>query len=271
MVGLSAIFGSVVAAITILAALLQILGYLPNIISFLRNPTNYIDPRKLLRDVYWIRRFWAPIVSDEEFIIVFPNREKKPSIPGLIEYDVKSTNILLRELTAKFSSVENQSITDVEFGSEHKDHHLITVAGPVSNKLTYDLLQTNDLPYAFEQEGEEVTATIVPRSNDEDPYVPDTIQSGKGDVPKVLVDYGIITRMKSPYDSDCVMINVAGGFGPGTFSGFELLTDPDALSRFCREGGDEYQVIYEVPLDSQGVIQTPEIINIEPINSSQSE
>lgn len=268
MVGLDVVFGAAVAAVTILAALLTILGYLPSIISFLRNPTTYLNPRELLRDIYWVRRFWTPIVTNGEFLIVFPDREKKPSIPGIISYDVKSINILLRELSEKFSSVEHQSVTDVEFGSEHKHQHMIVVAGPVSNNLTRDLLQTNDLPYAFEQDGEELSATIVPRADDEDPYAPDTIQSDTGAVPEVSTDYGIITRIESPYDTDFIILNVAGGFGQGTFSGFELLTDPDALARFCHEGGDEFQALYKVPVDRQGVIQTPEIINIEPIESS---
>ncbi|MFK8215492.1 hypothetical protein [Haloferax volcanii] len=268
MISIDPILGAIVAAITILAAILTILGYMPNIISFLHTPAHYLNPRKLLRNIYWVRRFWAPIVTDSGFIIVFPDREKKPSIPGIISYDVKSINILLRELTSKFASVDYQSITDVEFGSEHKNHHLIAVAGPVSNKLTWVVLQNNELPYAFEQNGDELSATIIPKAENEDPYEPETTQDDTGAVPEVSTDYGIITRIESPYDPDRFILNVSGGFGPGTFSGFELLTDPDTLARICCEGGREFQVLYTVSVDRQGVIQTPEIINIKSIDIS---
>lgn len=255
---------SVVVAISFIAAAITILDYLryiPDIITIIKNPSELIRIPKNIIESYRFRRFWRQFVSDGPIVVVFPAKDLDDHREGTTKFDHQGLQKLLDRLNSEFRNIETKPIPDDQFGNEHKRHNIISVAGPIPNDISYDVLYNNNVEYHFEQiQTGKIINTIVSKEGNVE-LEPDTCYDKNDDEVKCTKDYGIITRMRSPYDNNKEIINIAGGYGEGTLAGCELLQNPSVLYKLENEGGRYFQALYSVSIEGDGVITTPQLLS----------
>lgn len=258
------VFGiGVLALVGLVAGLLTILDYLryiPDLLVIMQNPSRIQDIPYSIVETYQFKQFWRPIVKDEEVVVVIPAKDVADLRDDHFKYDHIGLQELIDELRSNFRNLDITFISDDQFGEAHKDKSIICVAGPISNRITYELLYQNDVPFKFDKMSTgQPTHTIISDSGDVR-LEPETYYNEETQQREIRRDHGIITRTSSPYDANRMIVNVSGCFGEGTHAGFQLLTRPSALRQLRSEGGSNFQALYTVPVDDEGVLKTPELL-----------
>ena len=280
--------GVLITLVTVTASLISISREVVSLYKIVRKPGLFIDynidlPGKL---VFW--EFWSPLVMAEgELTIVYPDREKLPEAPGKITHDVKSIIKLITELNSNFGDFEYIEVNDQRFVETYRDNSIVCVSGPIANDISREVLRSLDLPIKFhkqeeimrmldENQGRSVSQNELDEKGIKDMVVgvDDTYETKKYSdsvpkKPKIKTDWGIITYIPSPYDSEYDIINVAGVFGPGTYGGFELLTSSDKLQQIEKDTDKYFQLVYRVPVDRNGTTRPPKIMEITSLDDVQ--
>lgn len=254
---------SVITLVSFLAGLLTLLEYfryIPSTAVLLRNPGRLLGVPRTALETYRFKRFWAPVVSDEPVTIVFPASDEDDSREGTQQFDHKGLHSLVDELNSRFRNPQFEFVSDKEVSDADKNRNIICASGPIPNQVTYELLYETGLPYRFDRL---TTGKIINSIVSKDGSVhlePDTYYDESTAEKKIRRDYGIITRVPNPYNTDKVIVNVAGGFGEGTLAGFQLLTMPAFLSELRDIEGEYFQALYSVSVDRDGTIKTPSLL-----------
>jgi hypothetical protein len=262
---MASVFGiSLVALATVIATILPILRYLryiPDILVLLRNPSELMTIHNSIIETYYFKKFWKPIVSGEKVVVVFPAKDLDDHREGTSKFDHQGLQQLLNELNSNFRNLEIEPVSDDQFGNEHKSYDIISVAGPIPNRVSQQLLYETGVQYTFDKLQTGKIINVVVSVDGEVTLEPDTYYDDNANKIVCTKDYGIITRVKSPYNNDKEIINVAGGYGEGTLAGCQILQMPSNLAILDREGGRYFQALYSVDVSEDGVFKEPYLLS----------
>ncbi len=137
-------------------------------------------------------------------------------------------------------------------GADALAEPLISVGGPIPNKVSRFLLEQSEIVYGF---GDEDGHTIV--SSRDPGFRIDPIRTGE----TVTRDFGILTRMKNPYDKERDAIVACGTFGWGTQAALRVLTDGQSLEYLARFGR-HFQVICTCLVDEDQIATDAHLLDV---------
>ena len=85
-------------------------------------------------------------------------------------------------------------------------------------------------------------------------------RDGKNVAGIIITDYGILARIRSPFNPHRKLIIISGLYGYGTWGGARLLADEEFLKKCSQLGAEEFECLYrvdvlqDVPIKVQPVI-----------------
>ncbi len=198
----------------------------------------------------------------------FENFEKKGAVlivpPADVDTIIKGTQICdflgLMELQEVFHELgyEMKTVRADDISEEEKRHNLISVSGPIPNAVTKFLLEQNEVKYKF---GGPDGHSIINLKDSNVKFNP--LKNEKG---LITTDFGIITRMKNPYEPNREAIIVCGSYGWGTQAALRLLTDKDSLV-YLNNFGQYFQVICTCGVDEDRIGLKPYLVDLHPNES----
>lgn len=193
--------------------------------------------------------------------LVFPPRDMDNILPGTHIFDLMGAMELQDRLIPLGYAFERRrsnliSERDLQQG-------IISIGGPISNKISRSLLSTAERRYGIVYKfGGADNHTIVNTVENEPAYKPSFQRNRKN---LVEVDYGIVTRIKNPYDltkkHDAII--VAGSFGWGTQACLRVISDIDSLKYIMKKVKSRppyFQAVCMTQVDEDGVPLTPELV-----------
>lgn len=142
---------------------------------------------------------------------------------------------------------------------------LLSFGGPIPNPLTKHLMTARNLVYVMD--GHAITSV---RDRNLRIEVERTVQGA------VSRDYGLITRIRNPYNPERQALMVFGCYGWGTQAAYRVLTDPASL-RLINQQGPFFQAIcccdvdedriplrsYLLDLHPEGALRRPSVVRLD--------
>lgn len=218
--------------------------------------------------------FWEPIVADGEFVVVLPHHDIEYLRDDKKELDHQGAHELLTEIDSEFDDVEFSFVSSGNFGPSYHSNHIISIAGPAPNDVTYELLYRPGVHYNFERTKTDTVTGTLASTGIGDPSLrldPETVYDAVSDERRVEFDYGLVTRMPNPYDDEYVVVNVAGGFGEGTWGGTQLLRRRDALEFLIQQECEFFQAVYATSVDRTGEPKSTHFLDCHPDSARRRE
>jgi hypothetical protein len=190
---------------------------------------------------YTAKAMFFEAFIDEPLVFVLSPKDIDPVLHGTSIHTFMGTMELYESLTKQGHRPSRE--TADHMGPSSKRQHLVVIGGPIPNKMTGYLLSQPELAYEF---GGEDGHSIVRRGDSSFAITP--VRNGD----TVLRDYGILTRMKNPYDRSKDAIIACGSFGWGTQAALRVLSDGESLERLAL-AGRHFQLICTCVVDDDGV------------------
>jgi hypothetical protein len=213
-------------------------------------PHGLVRLRKHLKVDRHVRKFWRKTLSGG-VTLVLPPRENDPQISGQqIHSYIGLLEFLegIQELHPAYTRARADVITESDLRRV-----LLSVTGPIPNRVTQHLLARPEVHYTFDDH------TIVSRGAGGLSFAPEMRTS---DFPSR--DYGIITRMKNPYDDTKDAVIACGCWGWGTQAVLRSLVDPSCLQKLNSVKARYVQAVCTCEIDDNGVAQRPILLDIHP-------
>ena len=200
-----------------------------------------------------IRKFFKKL--GKSVIFVLPPADVDPLITGTQISDFLGAMKLqsfLKELSYDVETRRANNLSEKEL----KEHNLIVVGGPISNKVTKTLFKSKEIIYKF---GGPDGHDIIDSKTGKVRYSPII-----NDEQRVERDYGILTRIKNPYNKNKDAIIASGCFGWGTYASLIIMGDAKLLEYIKNninfKKNPYFQVIVSTMIDEDKVPLEPEII-----------
>lgn len=194
-------------------------------------------------------RFFETFAEDE-VLILMPPRDVDKIVPGTAIHSFFGVMELSEALTRQGYRVRKERADQV--GADALRMPLISAAGPVSSKVSKFLLNQPEIIYSF---GGPDGHTISSNRNPE--FAIDAVRAGEA----VTRDFGVVTRMRNPYNKARDAIVVSGCFGWGTQAALRVLTDTESLE-FLTTMGQHFQVICTCLVDEDSVGTDAQLLDI---------
>jgi len=236
-----------------------IVGVIIEILKWI-SPNGLVKIRHYLKVEKPIRIFFKK-TRKELTLFILPPADIDPIVKGTQIFDflgAMELQDIFRELGYKFEVRRSDNVSEAEL----KRNNLLIVGGPIPNKIAKYLFNQNEIIYRFGgEEGHDIIniktgQTVVSPQKDE-----------KG---RIKNDYGILTRMKNPYNPKKDAIIASGCFGWGTQACLRIMKDPQVIKNINEQVKDKYyfQIIVsveidedKVPLNSDALGKTLKILN----------
>jgi len=215
-----------------------------------------------------IIRIWHYYKIDRHFRKFFKKNKTEETVlivpPSDMDQIIKGTQVcdflgameiqdIFSEFGYKLKKVRANKISEEEI-----KHNLISVSGPIPNVVTKFMLELNEIHYKF---GGSDGHSIINNINPSHELFPQLNEKGN-----VTYDFGIITRMKNPYEPNKDAIIVCGRFGWGTQAALRILMDKESLI-YLNKFGKYFQVICTCGVDGDCVILKSYLIDLHPDES----
>jgi len=202
-----------------------------------------------------LRKFFKKL-SREETIFVVPPVDVDPELKGTQVFDFLGLMDLqntFNKLGYKFKIARSDKISEDELR-----HNLISVGGPISNEVTKFLLEQGELIYTGTYSTEPPKRFIYSK---EDPKL--KFEPSRNDKGLITRDYGLITRMRNPYNRSKDVIVACGCYGWGTQAAIRILKDVGSLS-YLNRAGQWFQVVCYCDIDENKVGTEPCLLDLLP-------
>jgi len=218
-------------------------------------PHGLVELRQYLKEKP-IRRFYTNF--GKTIYLIFPPKDMDNFLPGTHIFDLLGA-MEFQDCLGPIGYTFERRRTD-KVSEKDLQQGIVSIGGPISNKISRSLLNSrkHNLVYGF---GGNDGHAIINIHENKLVYRPSFYQNQK----LVEVDYGIITRMKNPYDPtkrhDALI--VAGSFGWGTQACLRILCDIGSIKYIMNKIGHKdpyFQAICVTEVDEDGIPLTPELI-----------
>ena len=194
-------------------------------------------------------RFFETFAEDEVLIVLPPTFPEKV-VPETTIHAFFGVMELQDALNRQNYQVRRERADRV--GNDALNSPVISVTGPVTSRVSKFLLEQPEIVYRFG--GPDGHAII----NTKDEKV---LVEAKRNGGTVARDYGILTRMRNPYNKERDAIVAAGCFGWGTQAALRVLTDPESLD-FLGKVAQHFQVICTCLIDEDQVGTEPQLLDL---------
>lgn len=194
-----------------------------------------------------MKKLWKEYISKETYGIL--------SCSDLvIDTDSISTGLYdalalseIRELLSSFPNTSFQAYSCKRYPPYLNQNNIILFGGPISNDLVNDIMIEKKRTFLQFQDH-----TIINTKNNKrfEPKIRNN---------RITKDFGIIIKIKSPYNSNLNLIIVAGCFDYGTFLSGKILANPESAKEILRIVGTDYFEIVVSGDIIEGTPQTPVI------------
>lgn len=174
---------------------------------------------------------------------------------SVVDLDSYSTGLFdtlalseIRELLSSFPNTRLYPFSCRRYPPYLNANSIVLFGGPISNSLVKIIMvEKKKTVLEFDDH------TIVDRKNNKrfEPEVRDD---------RVVKDFGLVVRMKSPFNSQLDLMIVAGCFDYGTFLSARALIDPGSVKEILRTVGEGY---FEIVVSGDVVDGTPQTPVIE--------
>ncbi len=228
-------------------------GLETNIWSYLIGIASGITPLigykiyRYLTTVHPLKKLWKEYISKETYGILSCS-------DLIIDIDTLSTGLYdslalseIRELLSSFPNTLLHAYSCKRYPPYLNQNNIILFGGPMSNNLLKDIMIEKKKTFLQFQDH-----TIINTKNNKrfEPKIKDN---------RVIKDFGIIIKIKNPYNSDLNLIIVAGCFDYGTFLSAKMLTNPEGVKKISKiVGADYFEIVVSGDI-IEGTPQTPVI------------
>jgi len=226
-----------------------IVGVIIEILKWIA-PNGLVRIRHYLKVEKPIRIFFKKTRKDLTLFIL-PPADIDPIVKGTQIFDflgAMELQDLFRELGYKFEVIRSDNISEAEL----KGNNLLIVGGPIPNKIAKYLFNQNEIIYKFGgEEGHDIIDIKIGQT---------VVSPQKDEEGRIRKDYGILTRMKNPYNPEKDAIIASGCFGWGTQACLRIMKNSQAIKIINEQVKDKYyfQIIVSVQIDEDKI----------PLNSS---
>lgn len=226
-----------------------LLGILSNLVSSLLGKLNI--PRLFPTSQ---TRFWDPVLRGG-LVIVTPAEEQEANIKSQV-FDFQGLDELKSQVINKYYKGNYKQTTCDNISQEWLRRNLLLIAGPIPNTITRHILdQTNEsIRYYFDDHN------VVDKKNPER-----TIQADLGAQGYPPVDYGIITKLRNPFNREKWVVIASGMFGWGTYAALVALSRKSILDVMRQHSANQgFQIIVKTRVYNR--IPEEPILNQESIH-----
>jgi hypothetical protein len=199
--------------------------------------------------------------AHEQTLVVYAHKDVDVLRPGTQVYDFEGIFDLIkffnRKLGTELIGLKAISVSP----QEKRDNNLICVGGPIPNKITETMLEQDEIRYKFQDH------MIIDRLNNKPMCGFPSNWSGSNP-PE---DFGIITRIKNPFNPKKDSLILCGCFGWGTKMCTDMLLDDDNLVILNKE--DYFQILCVCDIDTSGVAHRKRLVieTLHPISYKRAE
>lgn len=206
-----------------------------------------------------ILKFYGKFIG-EPCCIVYPPMEVDPPEKGTQVNDFEGIMELQKFFLNNFRKDLLTVKSDAMSEKEKRQNNLICIGGPMVNEITAELLLKDEIVYRFDGHNKIVDklSNQTMYVCDYDPHIMDNNYPSN--------DFGIITRMKNPYNLEMDAIISCGCFGWGTKACINVLRSEEHIKQLTKYR--YFQALCSCDIDRKGVInrENVEMTHLRPIN-----
>lgn len=176
----------------------------------------------------------------EEILIVIATADVDPNVAGTHIYDVLAALEFVQVLYDTgygYTVVPSGEVSNAQL----EQHHIVSIGGPIANRISKNILTDERLVFRFDKHD------IY--SDDGRAFRP-TGKSIQG-----TTQYGLITRMPSPYSQGLDALVLAACWGSGTRATTRVLTRKASLrslDELSKPFGQPFQIVTQIDHDNDG-------------------
>jgi hypothetical protein len=194
-----------------------------------------------------MKKLWKEYISKETYGII----STSDLILDIDSFSTGMYDILalseIRNLLSSFPNTSLYACSCKRYPPYLDQNNIILFGGPISNSLVKKIMvEKNKTSLQFQDH------TIINTKNNKR-FKPEIREN------KVIKDFGIIIKMKNPFNSNLNLIIVAGCFDYGTFLSGKALTNPESSKKILKIAGTNYFEIVVSGDIIEGIPQSPVI------------
>lgn len=157
--------------------------------------------------------------------------------------------------------IKVEIVNTEELSEEQKRKNIISVGGPIPNKISRKLLEEDGIVYSFGGSDKHAIVNFITKETEIDPK----LVLGHD---KVTQDFGIISRIQNPYNRRTDAIILAGILGWGTHSASKLIIDLKSLT-YINGKSHYFQVLCGCKLDEYERMMEPYLLDLSPYSEGK--
>lgn len=179
------------------------------------------------------RRFWRPAIDDKFQIVVSrfqPAGHREPT--GVVGGGDAIADRILRDHFGAIG-LKRPDVVYVDEPRLDRRNNLILLGGPDSNRITEEALDRvpTGLRVVDPGPGEPMEVRDLAADLGTDGDGPDGTVFVAAPSAAAMTDYGVITRVRNPFNPDRTLVVISGAYGYGTWAGVQLSRTEDFLRR----------------------------------------
>jgi hypothetical protein len=180
-------------------------------------------------------KFWDPIFKGG-LVIVTPDSEEEAKVKSQV-FDFQGLDELKANIVFRYYKDTFKQATCLNVSNEWLHRNLLLVAGPIPNTITRHILNKENDSVRYYFEGNHIADKKNPKG---------TIKGILGPQGYPQIDYGIISKLRNPFNREKWVVIASGMYGWGTFAALLSLTKKDILDFLNQDTTKrEFQVLIQ--------------------------
>lgn len=180
-------------------------------------------------------RFWDSIFKGG-LVIVTPGSEEEANVKSQV-FDFLGLDELKTHVINKYYQGKYKQTTCENVSTEWLNRNLLLVAGPIPNTTTRHILNQENKSVRYYFNGN----NIIDKED-----ANGTIQASIGSQGSPLIDYGIISKLRNPFNRNKWVVIACGMYGWGTYAALIALAKKDILDIIRQHAENkEFQVLVQ--------------------------
>lgn len=194
-------------------------------------------------------KFWDPILKDS-FVIITPAAEQEHEIKSQV-LDFLGLDELKTVVISKYYQGKYKQTTCDNVSTEWLKRSLLLIAGPIPNTITRHILSQENKSVRYYFEGNDIVDKKKPKK---------TIHADPATAGYPQIDYGIISRLRNPYNREKWVVIGSGMYGWGTYAALISLTTKEILDFIHKHAGsNEFQILVKTRVNNR-ISEEPSLV-----------
>ncbi len=208
-----------------------------------------------------VRQFWRPLGYPNSVQIMIGTFELETLDPaGLVGLgDVLALKELQNEIERSRVGEVDIVVPKMNDASDLIGNSLVLVGGPYSNWVSQWMAEQTECTFQFKDTVSEIGVYQVYDTDRDRKYTPE-LWDDRG------VDYGIVQRLRNPWDPDYTILMLAGTYGFGTWGVSRLLAEQAFLREELVRSDRPFEALVKIEVVGQRIL-TPQLTEIRELPS----